>query len=89
MQYRHSCPNRGGCPPRLRVWCGGIKKQTDGGGDVKRDFGRVLTAMITPYTESGEVAYDKAAELARHLVKTGSDGIVVSGTTGEAPVLTD
>jgi 4-hydroxy-tetrahydrodipicolinate synthase len=56
---------------------------------VKRDFGRVLTAMITPFTESGEVAYDKAAELARHLLKTGSDGIVVSGTTGESPVLTN
>jgi 4-hydroxy-tetrahydrodipicolinate synthase len=45
--------------------------------------------MITPFTESGEVAYDKAAELARHLLKTGSDGIVVSGTTGESPVLTN
>jgi 4-hydroxy-tetrahydrodipicolinate synthase len=44
--------------------------------------------MITPFTDSGEVAYEKAAELARHLVKTGSDGIVVSGTTGESPVLT-
>jgi 4-hydroxy-tetrahydrodipicolinate synthase len=47
-----------------------------------------MTAMITPFTESGEVAYDKAAELARHLVKTGSDSILVSGTTGESPVLT-
>ncbi len=55
---------------------------------MKKDFGRVLTAMITPFTESGEVAYEKAAELARHLVKTGTDSIVVSGTTGEAPVLT-
>ncbi len=55
---------------------------------MKRDFGRVMTAMITPFTESGEVAYDKAAELALHLVKTGSDSILVSGTTGESPVLT-
>jgi 4-hydroxy-tetrahydrodipicolinate synthase len=55
------------------VICG--KKRTSGGGDVKRDFGRVMTAMITPFTESGEVAYDKAAELALHLVKTGSDSI--------------
>jgi 4-hydroxy-tetrahydrodipicolinate synthase len=47
----------------------------------------MLTAMITPFTESGEVAYAKAVELARHLAKTGSDGIVVSGTTGESPVL--
>jgi 4-hydroxy-tetrahydrodipicolinate synthase len=44
--------------------------------------------MITPFTESGEVAYDKASELARHLVKTGSDSILVAGTTGESPVLT-
>lgn len=63
--------------------------ETNGGGDVKKDFGRVLTAMITPFTTDGEVAYDKAAELARHLVKTGSDGIVVSGTTGESPVLSN
>jgi 4-hydroxy-tetrahydrodipicolinate synthase len=56
---------------------------------VKKDLGRVLTAMITPFTDSGEVAYDKAAELARHLVRTGSDGIVVSGTTGESPVLSN
>jgi len=55
---------------------------------MKRDFGRVMTAMITPFTESGEVAYDKVTELARHLVKTGSDSILVSGTTGESPVLT-
>ena len=55
---------------------------------MKRDFGRVMTAMITPFTENGEVAYDKAAELARHLIKTGSDSILVSGTTGESPVLT-
>ena len=55
---------------------------------MKRDFGRVMTAMITPFTESGEVAYDKAAELVLHLVKTGSDSILVSGTTGESPVLT-
>jgi 4-hydroxy-tetrahydrodipicolinate synthase len=47
-----------------------------------------MTAMITPFTENGEVAYDKTAELARHLVKTGSDSILVSGTTGESPVLT-
>ncbi|NPV28270.1 MAG: 4-hydroxy-tetrahydrodipicolinate synthase [Firmicutes bacterium] len=53
-----------------------------------KDFGRVLTAMVTPFTESGEVAYEQAATLARYLVKTGSDGIVVSGTTGESPVLT-
>lgn len=51
-------------------------------------FGRVLTAMVTPMTENGEVAYEEAARLAHHLVETGSDGIVVAGTTGESPVLT-
>lgn len=53
-----------------------------------KDFGRVLTAMVTPMTESGDVAYEEASRLAQHLVETGSDGIVVAGTTGESPVLT-
>lgn len=52
------------------------------------NFGRVLTAMATPFTSEGEVNYEEAANLARFLVKTGSDGIVVAGTTGESPVLT-
>ncbi|MFZ5827182.1 MAG: 4-hydroxy-tetrahydrodipicolinate synthase [Bacillota bacterium] len=50
-------------------------------------FGRLLTAMVTPMTESLEVDYKRAAELARHLVDSGSDGLVVSGTTGESPTL--
>lgn len=48
---------------------------------------RVFTAMVTPYDEDLRVNYDKAAELAEYLVNNGSDGLVVSGTTGEAPVL--
>ncbi|HIK35932.1 MULTISPECIES: 4-hydroxy-tetrahydrodipicolinate synthase [unclassified Thermosynechococcus] len=52
------------------------------------DFGRVITAMITPFTADGAIAYDVAAELAQHLVANGSDGIVVCGTTGESPTLT-
>ena len=52
-------------------------------------FGRVLTAMVTPFNEAGEVDYDAAAVVARHLVDNGSDGLVVAGTTGESPVLTD
>lgn len=53
-------------------------------------FGRVLTAMITPMTPAGEVDYDGAATLATHLVdESGNDGLVVSGTTGEAPTTTD
>ena len=51
-------------------------------------FGRLLTAMITPFNSEGEVDFDLAARLAQHLVKEGSDGIVVCGTTGEAPTMT-
>lgn len=50
-------------------------------------FGRVLTAMITPFTPSGAVDHEAMYRLARHLVDTGSDGLVVSGTTGESPTL--
>jgi 4-hydroxy-tetrahydrodipicolinate synthase len=52
-----------------------------------KGFGRILTAMITPMKENGEVNYEEAGKLARHLVETGSEGVVVSGTTGESPVL--
>lgn len=53
-----------------------------------RSFGRVLTAMVTPFTPELEVDYDRAAELAKRLVESGSDGVVVAGTTGESPTLT-
>lgn len=52
------------------------------------DFGRVLTAMITPFTPEGAVNYDLAGELATYLVDHGSDGLVICGTTGESPTLT-
>jgi 4-hydroxy-tetrahydrodipicolinate synthase len=52
------------------------------------DFGRLLTAMITPFHADQSVDLDGAARIARHLVETGSDGIVVTGTTGESPTLT-
>jgi 4-hydroxy-tetrahydrodipicolinate synthase len=52
-------------------------------------FGRVLTAMVTPFTEGGELDLDRAAELARWLVAQGNDGLVVAGTTGESPTLPD
>lgn len=51
-------------------------------------FGRVITAMVTPFREDGSVNYEVAAELAAHLVANGSDGLVVCGTTGESPTLT-
>jgi len=51
-------------------------------------FGRLLTAMVTPFDAKGEVDYAQAKKLARALIKSGSDGLVVSGTTGETPTLT-
>jgi 4-hydroxy-tetrahydrodipicolinate synthase len=52
-------------------------------------FGRVLTAMITPFDGDGALDLDEAQRLARWLQDHGNDGLVVAGTTGEAPVLTD
>jgi 4-hydroxy-tetrahydrodipicolinate synthase len=50
-----------------------------------RPFGAVLTAMVTPMTDTGKVDLDAAARLAVRLVDDGNDGVVLSGTTGEAP----
>ncbi len=52
------------------------------------DFGRVLTAMVTPFNTDLSVNYAQAKKLARYLVENGSDGLVVCGTTGESPTLT-
>jgi len=52
-------------------------------------FGRLLTAMLTPFDEAGAVDHGRVWELARHLVDTGTEGIVVAGTTGESPTLSD
>jgi 4-hydroxy-tetrahydrodipicolinate synthase len=58
--------------------------------DAARPFGRVLTAMVTPFTPAGELDLDGAAALATHLVdRGGNDGLVVSGTTGESPTTSD
>ena len=52
-------------------------------------FGTVLTAMVTPFKDNGEVDYDAAAMLANKLVDEGCDGLVVTGTTGETSTLAD
>jgi 4-hydroxy-tetrahydrodipicolinate synthase len=52
-------------------------------------LGEVLTAIITPFKSDGAVDYDAFRALAEHLVDTGSDGLVVAGTTGESPTLSD
>ncbi len=51
-------------------------------------FGRVITAMVTPFDTAGRVDYDGAVRLAEYLIDNGSDGLVLSGTTGESPTLT-
>lgn len=56
--------------------------------DLGIDFGRVLTAMVTPFKKDLTIDFDQVKKLARHLVQSGSDGLVVSGTTGESPTLT-
>src|ERR687894_1546070 len=58
--------------------------------DPARPFGRVLTAMVTPFAEDGSIDLSGAQELAAHLVdRQAHDGLVVLGTTGEAPTLSD
>lgn len=54
-----------------------------------RELGRVLTAMVTPFDADLQVDYDRAAALAVKLIEEGNDGLVVTGTTGESPTLTD
>ncbi|TMD26135.1 MAG: 4-hydroxy-tetrahydrodipicolinate synthase [Chloroflexi bacterium] len=54
-----------------------------------KEIGRLLTAMVTPLKADGKVDYDAAGKLAMMLVADGSDGVVVSGTTGESPSLSD
>ena len=53
------------------------------------EIGRLITAMITPFDEKGQVNYEEAKRLALALVDAGCDGFVVTGTTGESPTLSD
>jgi 4-hydroxy-tetrahydrodipicolinate synthase len=53
------------------------------------ELGRLITAMVTPFDDDGEVDYAQAKRLALALVESGSDGLVVTGTTGERPTLSD
>jgi 4-hydroxy-tetrahydrodipicolinate synthase len=52
-------------------------------------LGSVITAMVTPFRPDGAVDFERFRELATHLVEHGSDGLVVCGTTGESPTLSD
>ena len=53
-----------------------------------KELGRLITAMVTPFDEAGRVDFKQAQKLALACLKSGSDGLVLSGTTGESPTLT-
>ncbi|MEH7072782.1 4-hydroxy-tetrahydrodipicolinate synthase [Neobacillus drentensis] len=52
------------------------------------NFGQVLTAMVTPFNQNGEIDFNATKTLVDYLIENGTDGIVVAGTTGESPTLT-
>ena len=52
-----------------------------------KELGRLITAMVTPFNEKGEVDYEQAKKLALALLDSGSDGLLITGTTGESPTL--
>lgn len=56
---------------------------------LRYDCGEVITAMVTPMDRSGAIDYDKVEALSKHLISTGSDALLVAGTTGESPTLTN
>ncbi len=56
---------------------------------LRFDCGEVITAMVTPMDKSGNIDYDKVEILAKHLITSGSDAILVAGTSGESPTLTN
>ena len=53
------------------------------------DIGRLLTAMVTPFDNNGDIDYTQARALANALIQSGSDGLVIGGTTGESPSMSD
>ncbi|WP_422124271.1 4-hydroxy-tetrahydrodipicolinate synthase [Planococcus sp. X10-3] len=52
------------------------------------NFGRIITAMVTPFDSNGDIDFAATEQLIEHLIANGSDGLVVAGTTGESPTLT-
>src|SRR4051794_39282240 len=85
----------GATPPlRPSAGCGDGAAGTIGvmpaASDPARPFGRLLTAMVTPFAVDGSLDLDKAVDLATYLVdEQGNDGLVINGTTGESPTTSD
>ena len=71
------------------VLAGNLTPVSTGGIDVSARLGSVLTAMVTPFGPDGSVDLAAAKKVAKHLVNSGCDGLVVSGTTGESPTTND
>lgn len=69
--------------PSTSMFC----NKTKGDGE-QMNFGQLITAMVTPFDEQGEIDFIATRNLINHLLATGSDGLVVAGTTGESPTLT-
>ena len=65
------------------------RRRRTGRVNSRRVFGEVLTAIVTPFREDGSVNLQAFRRLCSHLVENGSDGVVVAGTTGESPTLSD
>jgi 4-hydroxy-tetrahydrodipicolinate synthase len=74
---------------RVRVRSCRVPERQRHEGRVWAVLGEVLTAIVTPFKDDESVDYDRFRELAQYLVEHGSDGLVVAGTTGESPTLTD
>lgn len=53
------------------------------------NFGNILTAMVTPFQDNGEIDFEATRHLVNHLIENGTDGLVIAGTTGESPTLSD
>ncbi|MCL6587509.1 MAG: dihydrodipicolinate synthase family protein, partial [Anoxybacillus sp.] len=51
-------------------------------------FGKIVTAMVTPFDNKGNIDFDKTTQLVNYLLENGTDSLVVAGTTGESPTLT-
>src|SRR6266542_3455548 len=74
---------------RLGVGGPGVPDRQNHATRLRVVLGEVLTAVVTPFRPDGSIDFQRFGELAQHLVESGSDGLVVAGTTGESPTLTD